>query len=1440
MSLNNKILNSFRSPKYNEGDITVILSIRLLKDNYWLLDRLKFLFGWYNPNPSFLIVDFGSERNFSEELKDVCLENDAHYHYVDDQGVFSLSLARNIGYEISNTDLLFFTDPDFLMGRDAFTELLKLSSKVGLGVNKLQKLSMPAYHVNENESKAFELKSHLSSKQALLNEWGYKGLSSQIGEVFDFVAPYSNNFLCHRDYFDLAGGYSTEFRGHGSEDFEFMVRSNLLFGDFPIPENVSDDLYKPNTDDFFEQKSYSGFRRLFELETLPEELHGLKAFHIWHPLYESKGWYENNDWKRLTFNKIVGRYLDCIPHILKEDYLNRKESALCISENHSHSGYFIPLRAAGFKLSVLCSLEADLINEEIKKIERGLYNKVFITKLNQVENNHFQALVRVAELSGVDVIEIEPGLLAGTVSYISNAEKTNEILTIDEIKSFKNTQKIVNDCYENSIKGTLLSSDFDDYESTYERLSWLRITPDKKNVYIPLQNIDELNKNDIDDYQVFISDLDNIIESHNDFLFLINRNELSSGDFQGLTKRNNTVFFDKTSNTNALMSHIDVMITFSSNEGFLSILHQKPFYVLGSINYSINNHFGEEASSISGALSSFFEKKYQGSLLKTDAKAFLSWLMFNRSSYVDIKKDLFRFATEDLNSYEQVRVPLLNFGGRQYSFQVLEGDKYQFSEKSYLSSKMGVLQGKIKRNEDKLITLIVPLRLSEFVFEGEERLKRIIENVPIGLFDILIVDYGTVAPYKEILSKFSHFSNVTIHTVVLPEGTPFSIGAARDMGVQYAKTPVVLFHDVDFICTSEMYQKINTEVVVRQMSADRAKDFFCVPVAFLNQYGSHSVLEDFDSLSPAVFDSYLHQRLLTTSRKFCEFIVYGSSAIVVNRYHYLSLGGHNRDFYGHGAEDYDVLHRLALNAPKGPRPKDYYIDTKSNLISEYRGFRAFFALYGIDVFTKGISMVHLWHPQRALPDYFQSKRNFALLKKIMVANDKEGAQPHPLEDRNLKTKTLVLSAPDSIFVRSIRDVIPAMGEVTFADEKKFAEPSEWINYITAGQFTKVGFKNPYGNSYRLALYEEIKDKGISFWVMDRGALPNSWFFDTNGFNADSASYARFAWNRELLPEQDNEVVSYIKKITQDDNTLEKNGQRKGKELLRSELKAGYKKVLFIPFQRPGDSVCRYFAGKVESAQGFNEFIAQVVERIDKNEWLVIGKKHPLEGDTPEIEGVQFVPDDTHIHDLLELCDKVCLLNSGVGLLAALFDKPVIYAGEAFYGHNGINYAAESVDKAVELVNSDLSVDSDLVKQFVFHLVTEVYSFAETRYKEVAGKDGATLMMAEEIKFEQIRGLVEQPIILGKKNEGVGLDEPLFYSFGGRQNIVKNNNKKTGHINANVKHKLYQKLGLKLFYVISYPFATSRQSKKLKQDPHRFFRDSKNSLTIKYGKLFNIS
>lgn len=677
------------------------------------------------------------------------------------------------------------------------------------------------------------------------------------------------------------------------------------------------------------------------------------------------------------------------------------------------------------------------------------------------------------------------------------------------------------------------------------------------------------------------------------------------------------------------------------------------------------------------------------------------------------------------------------------------------------------------------ISIIVPLRLGDALYEGKQRLEKLIENIPSDRFEVVVVDYGSpiagASELSEVTAKFEHAQLVRVDS----ETQPFSAGIARNIGAQNASSPVIMFNDVDCLASPEMYGRIFDEAQARALDVN-AYDFFSIPIAFLTFEGVDEYNKLHDDRPSHIADSQFHYHIIRGEKQFVWFMAYSGSTIVVNRLHYLSIGGTSTEFHGHGAEDFEVKLRLAGHRPIGTKPLDFYHNTKINQMQDFVGFRAYISLYGYEIAFRGIYMVHLWHPKREVKSvnitannisYKQTERNFGLLRRMMIDFDRSGAQPPALQDTRIPRKTLVLCRPNSMSSRNLRQTLPLLGEYSIIDEIVFQNAEALKNAISREGYTHVLFLNPYGNPHRLELYNAIRESGIPYWAFDRGALPHSWFFDPNGFNADSASYAPENWSEPLSDEETASVSSYIRSLKATAETLEVNGAPRSPEYWRNFLGIGSRKVLFVPLQRPSDTVTNYFYGNVGPYENFYKWVSDIAATLDPSEWVVIVKKHPAELMRPDIVGVTFVPDDAHVHDMLEMADTVLLLNSGVGVLSLAFEKPVVACGGAFYAHDGLATTASSVDHAAQIIENGAPYNKAAAYRFIHFLTKRFYSFGDTVYIE-KDNGSAKFLAASSIKFSSIRMLTDRTVFFGQLPAQANTDSLLYSSFGGKETMAR--------------------------------------------------------------------
>lgn len=342
---------------------------------------------------------------------------------------------------------------------------------------------------------------------------------------------------------------------------------------------------------------------------------------------------------------------------------------------------------------------------------------------------------------------------------------------------------------------------------------------------------------------------------------------------------------------------------------------------------------------------------------------------------------------------------------------------------------------------------------------------------------------------------------------------------------------------------------------------------------------------------------------------------------------------------------------------------------------------------------------------------------------------------------NKNERLCCIGDQNSLFFKSISD-ITVFSDILFVHEREILNFDDFIEWCKEKSITQFLFPNPYGNEKRLAFYLYLRaTNSMPYLASDRGALPDSWFFDPNGFNADSSSYHPENWDHPLLVEREGRVESYIKQQIETDVSLEKQGAMLGPVKLREKLGvAKDKKILFVPLQRPSDTVIKYFSGNVVSV---DDFLSQVIEvrQLLLDEWVVLVKQHPLEVERRQADQLLYVDDDTHFKDLLGLCDAVLLINSGVGVTAMMYQKPVYYFGDAFYAHPEINQRVSSASSLIDHLKSGaFVVNFEKVKRFISYLIEDFYSFGNFLTQEKRARDGAKRRVTTKIDFTQVKNL----------------------------------------------------------------------------------------------------
>lgn len=279
-----------------------------------------------------------------------------------------------------------------------------------------------------------------------------------------------------------------------------------------------------------------------------------------------------------------------------------------------------------------------------------------------------------------------------------------------------------------------------------------------------------------------------------------------------------------------------------------------------------------------------------------------------------------------------------------------------------------------------MLDLVVPLRLREDASWQQRRLVRLLRFVPQECSVIVVDDSCSRAVRthtRRLLARFSHAHYVFNATSV---DAPFSVGKLRDRGTQEARGPLVLFHDLDFSAPPSFYRRLGRWTRRRDFYENK-NAFACVPVAFLTKWGNRLY-----QAAPHPFWWGASKRRLPAWNKLVHRVVLGSSAILAHRNRLLELGGHSDSFVGHGAEDFELLHRLSLTYPNGERPDDYEVDYGSR--QAHKGFRGYFGRYAKPLTQESLMLMHQWHPPRTADSRYYAYReeNFRLLRERLRQN----------------------------------------------------------------------------------------------------------------------------------------------------------------------------------------------------------------------------------------------------------------------------------------------------------------------------------------------------------------------------------------------------------------------------------------------------------------------
>ena len=656
-------MNSTALPVTAE-DITTVFCVRLHEDNPWLAARLEEMAGYYLPCPPIVVVDFGSEPAYRNIVSAICERCGYRYHFIDDPGVFSLSQARNIGASLCTTDFIFFCDPDFISERDLFQRLADTATALDMRNVIDVMLNPPAFHLGAAETQQLESLVDPERQSLLLRKLAFTlNYSEMSGPDERYVAPYSNVFLIGRKMFSLVGGYDTSFRGHGSEDFEFLLRFCIHAGLLPLPSDPDKDLFGPLRSGFYQARPYAGFRRLFELLSQPTEGLGLKVFHRHHPRSKEQAWYSSGDKKRENFLSATQKYLPDPTRLLAIDHLDRAKTIACLCKNKDTLGYFLPLRLLGYKLIPVLSDKAEVIADVLSGLEQGRIDDIAIFNPYMKSHAAFRPIFEKAKAQGRNTIVIERGALPATIYYDDDVCYQSESFSEESFlaEEFSAEELEYAGAYiEDLRKGGETLEQMGSYEETAARYRHFR-NDDRIKCFVPLQLEDDmavtLFVRGEQRYPDFLSSLTELAEKNADVLFIVKPHPLSKVEIPFSSA--NVITAERGDNVHALIDSVDATLCYNSGVGLLSLLHGTTTITLGNAFYNLAGA-GYRASSAAAGIAELkkgaLERPADDLVLRIAA-----WFTLRKYSRFRATDHIIEFRTRKSHGYKDIRVTELRW-----------------------------------------------------------------------------------------------------------------------------------------------------------------------------------------------------------------------------------------------------------------------------------------------------------------------------------------------------------------------------------------------------------------------------------------------------------------------------------------------------------------------------------------------------------------------------------------------------------------------------------------------------------------------------------------------------------------------------------------------------------------------------------------------------------
>ena len=233
------------------------------------------------------------------------------------------------------------------------------------------------------------------------------------------------------------------------------------------------------------------------------------------------------------------------------------------------------------------------------------------------------------------------------------------------------------------------------------------------------------------------------------------------------------------------------------------------------------------------------------------------------------------------------------------------------------------------------------------------------------------------------------------------------------------------------------------------------------------------------------------------------------------------------------------------------------------------------------------------------------------------------------------------------------------------------------------------------------IFDYRKKNHLAVFCIERGCLPNTVYIDDNESIYKTDKFKHEIWNKPLCEKEYKIITEYIQQIKTQQIAVEIQNIR---DISTMNIN-GFKQIIFCPLQRRYDTSITQYGGWIESVENFYLIMKKI--SVQHKDILFLIKNHPTEillhRYKDQTINFRFV-DKYHVNDLIKLCDKVILINSGVGIFSMMYNKPCGILGESFYHIPDVNVKINNYQDIITFIeNKSITVNEDAALRYLYYL-----------------------------------------------------------------------------------------------------------------------------------------